>query len=309
MDETKANEHQIDFFPIQGIKFRRQFSLRNLLQPYFFLRALYQSYRALKIIKPTAIFCKGGGVALPVGICAWLMRIPLYVHESDTIPGLTNRVVGFFAKKVFLGFESAKVFFGNTEAEYVGQWIDPIFTKYIKEYPFEPQKSDYTSRVVVQCGGLGSTMIFQELLACVQKFPTIHFTVALGTLNEHFYESFQSHKNVYVKKWFFHEELAEAYAKADVALVRAAATTLAECALFGLRIIMVPLGISSFNHQYYNAVVYQKQHPEHILLPENELGRLSEILESVKNVQKTSYGIQEKSALERISETLLNMNK
>lgn len=309
MDESKKRAPD-RVFPDSRYQIPKAIFTSKSSSAIFFVRALYQSYRALKIINPTAIFCKGGGVALPVGICAWLMRIPLYVHESDTIPGLTNRVVGYFAKKVFLGFESAGVFFGNTETEYVGQWIDPIFTKYITEHPFVPQNSEYTSRVVVQCGGLGSTMIFQELLACVQKFPTIHFTVALGTLNEHFYESFQSHKNVYVKKWFFHEELAEAYAKADVALVRAAATTLAECELFGLRIIMVPLGISSFNHQYVNAVVYQRNHPDHhILLPENELGQLNEVLDSLKQVRKTSYGTQEKSALERISETLLNMHK
>jgi UDP-N-acetylglucosamine--N-acetylmuramyl-(pentapeptide) pyrophosphoryl-undecaprenol N-acetylglucosamine transferase len=86
MDENKAREHQIEFYPVQGLKFRRQFSFRNLLQPYFFLKSLFQSYQALTNIQPTAIFCKGGGVALPVGICARIMGIPLYVHESDTIP-------------------------------------------------------------------------------------------------------------------------------------------------------------------------------------------------------------------------------
>lgn len=305
MDEKKAEEHHIEFYPIQGVKFRRHFSLRNLLQPYFFARAIWQSYRVLRQIDPTAIFCKGGGVAFPVGVCAWLMRIPLYVHESDTVPGLTNRVVGFFAKRVFLGFESASVYFGKTPTEYVGQWVDPIFTEYMEKYPYTPQNDEYSTRVVVQCGGLGSTMIFQQLLDCVEKFTHIHFTVALGTLNEHFYDAFKSHPNVYVKKWFFHEELAEAYAHADVALVRAAATTLAECELFGLRIIMVPLGISSFNHQHINAVEYQKKNPEHVLLEESRLPDLGKVIASLQDFRKTGYGSVSATALERLTQVLL----
>lgn len=89
---------------------------------------------------------------MPVGICAWMMKIPMYVHESDTVPGITNRILGRLAKRVFLGFESARVFFGEVPTECVGQWIDPIFTKYISEHPWKRNPGTYTSRVVVQCG-------------------------------------------------------------------------------------------------------------------------------------------------------------
>jgi len=148
-------------------------------------------------------------------------------------------------------------------------------------------------------------MIFQQLLDCVEKFPNIHFTVALGTLNEHFYDAFKSHSNVHVKKWFFHEELAEAYADADIALVRAAATTLAECELFGLRIIMVPLGISSFNHQHINAVEYQKKNPEHVLLGESELPDLEKVIASLRDFRKKGYGSVSARALGRLTQVLL----
>lgn len=148
-------------------------------------------------------------------------------------------------------------------------------------------------------------MIFTSLLECVRDFPNVHFTVALGTLNEHFYERFLEHSNVYVKKWFFHEELAEAYARADIALVRAAATTLAECELFGLRIIMVPLGISSFNHQYLNAIEYQKLNPEHIILTESRLSELGTVLRSLENFRKRGYGTDMKSAIDRVIPALL----
>ena len=148
-------------------------------------------------------------------------------------------------------------------------------------------------------------MIFKNLLKCLKNFPNIHFTIALGTLNEHFYEHFLEYPNVHVKKWFFHEELAEAYAQADVALVRAAATTLAECDVFGLRIIMVPLGISSFNHQYLNAIASQKRNPQHILLEESRLSELGAILHSLENYQKSGYGTDTKSAIDSVIPVLL----
>jgi UDP-N-acetylglucosamine--N-acetylmuramyl-(pentapeptide) pyrophosphoryl-undecaprenol N-acetylglucosamine transferase len=47
--------------------------------------------------KPTAIFSKGGYVSLPVAIAGWMMKIPVYLHESDSIPGLANKIVGRFA--------------------------------------------------------------------------------------------------------------------------------------------------------------------------------------------------------------------
>ena len=47
--------------------------------------------------KPTAIFSKGGYVSLPVAIAGWIMKIPVYLHESDSIPGLANKIVGRFA--------------------------------------------------------------------------------------------------------------------------------------------------------------------------------------------------------------------
>ena len=47
--------------------------------------------------KPTAIFSKGGYVSLPIAIAGWIIRIPIYLHESDSIPGLANKIVGRFA--------------------------------------------------------------------------------------------------------------------------------------------------------------------------------------------------------------------
>ncbi len=68
----------------------------------------------MKIIlheKPKAIFSKGGYVSLPVAIAGWILRIPVYLHESDSVPGLANRIVGRFATGIFCAFPEADSFF------------------------------------------------------------------------------------------------------------------------------------------------------------------------------------------------------
>ena len=126
----------------------------------------------------------------------------------------------------------------------------------------------------------------------IGDFPDMNFTVALGTKNEHFFEDFSQFPNVYVKKWFFHEELAAAYAQADIGIVRAAANTLAECDVFGVQMIMIPLGIASFDHQTKNAESYVRgSNNFHHLLPESNLSELREILTKKKGYKKEGYGV------------------
>jgi UDP-N-acetylglucosamine--N-acetylmuramyl-(pentapeptide) pyrophosphoryl-undecaprenol N-acetylglucosamine transferase len=61
--------------------------------------------------KPVAVFSKGGYVSLPVAIAAWILRIPVYLHESDSVPGLANRIVAHFATGIFCTFHEAATFF------------------------------------------------------------------------------------------------------------------------------------------------------------------------------------------------------
>src|SRR5690606_9456652 len=76
-----------------------------------FLAGIWQSFWLLGTIKPRLVFSSGGFVALPVATAAWLRGIPLFTHETDSYPGLANRMMGKMATKIFLGFESARAYF------------------------------------------------------------------------------------------------------------------------------------------------------------------------------------------------------
>jgi len=108
LEQKIAEDLEIEFYSILSWKIRRYLSLLSILKNFFDLFKLivgfFQSLYFLYKNKIDIIFCKGGYVALPV-VLAWaILRKKIYVHESDTIPWLTNKIAAKFAKKVFWGF-------------------------------------------------------------------------------------------------------------------------------------------------------------------------------------------------------------
>ncbi|MDQ1343999.1 MAG: UDP-N-acetylglucosamine--N-acetylmuramyl-(pentapeptide) pyrophosphoryl-undecaprenol [Patescibacteria group bacterium] len=110
-----AASERIDFFPIRSGKLRRYFSLKTLIEPINVCTGFFQSVAILRKLKPAFVFSKGGYVSLPAAIAAKTLGIPVYLQESDAIPGLSNRSVGKFSKTVFLGFAEAAKYFPGKE--------------------------------------------------------------------------------------------------------------------------------------------------------------------------------------------------
>ena len=106
-----SQENDIEFSPIVCGKLRRYFSLETLLLPLQVLIGTVQSLGIILREKPTAIFSKGGYVSLPVAIAGWLTKTPVYLHESDSIPGLANKIVARFATGIFASFSQVDEYF------------------------------------------------------------------------------------------------------------------------------------------------------------------------------------------------------
>jgi len=98
-----ANE-QIPARFISAGKIRRYFSLRNILDMGKVPVGILQSLWHLWILMPHAIFSKGGFGSFPVVFAAWLYRIPVLLHESDAVPGLANKILAKFSKRIVTSF-------------------------------------------------------------------------------------------------------------------------------------------------------------------------------------------------------------
>ncbi len=108
LEQKIAEELEVEFYPILSWKIRRYWTPISILQNFFDLFKLvigfFQSLYFLYKNKIDVIFCKGWYVAIPVVLAGAILRKKIYVHESDTVPGLTNKIAAKFAKKVFWGF-------------------------------------------------------------------------------------------------------------------------------------------------------------------------------------------------------------
>ena len=95
----------LEYHGISAGKFRRYFDWQNLLGPFRAALGVAQSARLLRQLRPSVVFSKGGFVGLPVTLAAWILGIPVIVHESDVTSGLANRIATRFADEVFVSFE------------------------------------------------------------------------------------------------------------------------------------------------------------------------------------------------------------
>src|SRR3989344_9693246 len=104
-------QENIKLRPIFSGKLRRYFSFKNIVDIFFTIPAGFvQSLFLFLFNRPQLLFSKGGSGALSVTFAARILRIPVFIHESDIVPGLSNRAASKWAKKVFVAFPKTEYF-------------------------------------------------------------------------------------------------------------------------------------------------------------------------------------------------------
>ena len=114
----------VTYHSVKSGKLRRYFSWQNFTDPFRVIAGMFQSAHLMGRLKPQVVFSKGGFVAVPVVIGAWVHRIPVISHESDLTPGLANRISKPFVKKLVTTFPECAQALGP-KAECVGTPLRP----------------------------------------------------------------------------------------------------------------------------------------------------------------------------------------
>ncbi|MCL2174265.1 glycosyltransferase, partial [Candidatus Saccharibacteria bacterium] len=205
-----------------------------------FLQSLFK----LIIWRPKVVFCKGGFVCLPVGLAARLLRIPLVIHDSDIVPGLTNRVLARYANRIGTGapIENYPTYKKNI-TKHVGIPVREEFkilnaqqkAQVKKDFDFSPDKK----LVVVIGGGLGSKRLNQAALEIAPRLvpENLQMLIVSGAGRSLTIASDLA-PNVRAVP-FMASELPKLLGAADVVVTRAGATFLAELATVAASIIIV----------------------------------------------------------------------
>lgn len=270
LEEEIANRNRIKFLWISAWKLRRYYDYRNLYEPLKNLTwIVYWIYYILKY-KIDIVFSKWWYVSIPLCIAAFLLRKKIFVHESDTISWVSNKLIWFFATKIFYTFPNEKL--DNKKYYLSWQILNPELLDYLDDHLVEENEK---LTVIVTWWSQGSTIIFNALLKILPDLPDIVFHIVLWEKNMHFRPEFKKFSNTVVHDFITQKRLWKILKNVDIAITRWWATTLWELNVFWIHSIIVPLSHSAWNHQMKNAEYFKQEFWSDIL---NEKSKLDEEL-------------------------------
>jgi UDP-N-acetylglucosamine--N-acetylmuramyl-(pentapeptide) pyrophosphoryl-undecaprenol N-acetylglucosamine transferase len=248
-----ANGFPIEWIRVRGI--RGKGALAWLRAPISILSAVLQATGVLRRVRPRAVLGAGGFVSGPGGIAAWLLRVPLLIHEQNAIAGMTNRWLARVATQVLEGFPGS--FGTGTAARCIG---NPVRAD-IAAAPEPAQR--FSGRggpaaVLVLGGSQGArrlNRLVPEALALLA--PPVRPRVRHQTGEHNLQETRAAYAQAGVEAEVlpFIDDMAAAYTWADLAICRAGALTIGELQAVGLGALLVPFPASVDDHQTRNAEV------------------------------------------------------
>lgn len=268
----------IDYVTISGL--RGKGALSWLAAPFKLLLAMWQSLRLIRRIKPAAVLGMGGFVAGPAGVVSVLLGRPLVIHEQNAIAGMTNRLLARIATRVLAAFPGA-----FKSATVTGNPVRPQ----IAALPAPAQRLathiGEPLHLLVLGGSLGaqalnSTVPQALALIAPEQRPWVWHQAG----RRHIEAAQAEYRNAGITGQVvpFIEEMAEAYAWADIVLCRAGALTVSELAAAGVGAILVPYPHAVDDHQTSNAHFLVDQGAA-MLIQQTELGApaLAELLRTL----------------------------
>jgi len=255
MEARIVPQHGFPFATIWISGFRRGFYLSNIIFPLKVAVSLVQSYALLHRFSPDVVIGTGGFVCGPVLYVASVMKIPTVIHESNSYPGVTTRMLAQRATLVLLAFEQTKKWLRRTETSAVVGTPTRSSLGTVSHndgcvhFHFDPSKPT----VLVMGGSQGAAGINSAVRANLDALLS-NSVQLLWQTGERDYEELKSFvKNSQVWIAPFISEMEYAYAAADVVVCRAGAITVAEVTRLGKAAIFVPFPAAAADHQRLNA--------------------------------------------------------
>ncbi len=245
----------IKYQSISSGKLRRYFSLYNLTDLFLILRGFIQSFFVILKFKPQAMLSAGAFVSVPLAWVAWILRVPVFIHQQDIRPGLANRLMAKVSKKNTISFKKSFENFSSSKTILTGNPVSPkILTgdreKAIEKFKLKPN----LPCLLVMGGGTGAREINQsieKIIPDLVKFcQIVHLTgfqKKLGKFIHNHYHQFE---------FLDQEDLANIYLRADLVVSRAGLGSLTELSVLKKPAIIIPIPDS---HQEDNANYFAEQ--------------------------------------------------
>ena len=259
-----AASFAIEWLNVQGLRGKGMATL--LLAPFRLMRACWQALRILRRTRPKAVLGMGGFVAGPGGLMARLLNIPLFLHEQNSVVGLTNKILSRFATGIFVAFPQAAAALEHSEC--IGNPVRAELTRLEDPAKRLRARVDKPLQLLVIGGSLGAAAlnrILPQAIACLEPEQRPRVRHQCG--EKHLQTCQQNYRDAKVEAEVvsFIEDMSDAYAWADLVVCRAGALTIAELTAVGLGSLLIPFPYAVDDHQYHNACFLEQQDAAQIL--------------------------------------------
>jgi UDP-N-acetylglucosamine--N-acetylmuramyl-(pentapeptide) pyrophosphoryl-undecaprenol N-acetylglucosamine transferase len=284
MEARRVPEHGYEMAWVRFGALRGKGLLRKLLLPFNLLRGFKQAWTHFARIRPDVVLGLGGFISFPGGMMAALRGIPLVLHEQNSIAGLANKVLAAVADRVLTGFPATLKkgqWVGNPVRHAIAVLPAPTF-----RYGEHETASGDKLHLLVIGGSLGAQALNETvpqalaLLAEAERPAVVHQS---GEKHLEALRASYAAAGVEAHTTAFIEDMAGAYAWADLVICRAGALTIAELAAAGVASILVPFPHAVDDHQTSNARFLSLAGAA-MLLPQEEL--TAERLALIRNLTR-----------------------
>ncbi len=258
----------VTFHTVSVGKLRRYFDPKNFSDPFRVIKGIAQAKSIIRKLKPNVVFSKGGFVSVPVVYGAKMNGVPIVIHESDMTPGLANKLCAPLAKVECCTFPEA-VKYAHGKGVHTGTPIRPEVLNGNREAALKHFKFNENRPIVMVVGGSSGAQainqaIWQALPTLTESFQVLHIC---GKGNQN--DSVEGMPN-YVQCEYLNEEMADAYACADLIVSRAGSNALCEILAARKPALLIPYPKSaSRGDQILNAESFRARGLSRVLMQED----------------------------------------
>ena len=236
------------------------------------------SVRAIRAYRPDVVLGVGSYSSGPVVMGAWLMGIKIALHEQNILPGMTNRMLSPFARRIFVSFENTCARFNPAKVCVSGNPVrkEILALRADPKAPGKALQQKDRFRVLIIGGSQGAHRInlaVMEALAHLKDKDRYYFVHQTGLQDEAALKRAYQEAGVAGLAAPFFDDMARQYESADLVVCRAGATTVAEISVAAKGVIFIPFPYAADNHQELNARALSETGAAEIMLEKDLDGR------------------------------------
>lgn len=293
----------IKFIPITTGRLQRSFTIYTIPSLLKIPIGLIQSFYYLIKYRPHVVLGFGGYLSVPVVTSAWLLSIPIIIHEQTLVEGLSNKINSWFATKIAVSFNTVHknqktVLTGNPMRSEVFAKVDLV--KVSKEYReiVNLSRKSKLPLILITGGNQGSHIINQtiaEILPQLTKIACVIHQTGVSKFNDYqmlddVRGKLTKPENYLVTKWIDVSDMVYIFSSVDLAISRAGINTLQELAYFQIPSLVIPLPFVQKDEQTINAKYFEKLGLAQVLLqsklsPSNLLEQINKMINELSSLQ------------------------